>query len=137
MGDRGNIGVIHRSVVGGEKVVGYTFLYTHWSGSEIQETLKTALSRKLRWDDAQYLTRIIFDTLSTGQQGKETGFGIGPFIGDNSHRILLVDPDRKVVRLYEEDALRVASLEHKEPGKPIRSWSFVSFIGEEKTKPDA
>jgi len=53
MGDRANVRI---------KDSGGTFhLYTHWSGTELPETVRQALLRgKDRWDDEQYLSRIIF-----------------------------------------------------------------------------
>jgi len=52
MGDRSN--VIVKS--GGEQIV----FYSHWAGKEIYLDVKSALGRKERWDDFQYLNRIIF-----------------------------------------------------------------------------
>lgn len=54
-----------------------TFLYTHWGSGEITEDVRKALSRRQRWGDPEYLTRIIFDQMVGSQQGTETGFGIG------------------------------------------------------------
>ena len=51
MGDRGQILIKDSGV----------YLYTHWCGYELQGVLKTALERgEERWDDPEYLTRIIF-----------------------------------------------------------------------------
>ena len=69
MGDRGNVKIIQW----GEKPV---YLYTHWGGSELIETVKTALKRKQRWGDGPYLTRIIFCEMVKGYEEDERGFGI-------------------------------------------------------------
>lgn len=56
--------------------------YTHWSGSEVDLLLATALieaDATGRISDEAYCTRIIFDTL-TRLQGGSTGYGI--IIGD-------------------------------------------------------
>lgn len=56
--------------------------YTHWSGSEVEEILATALleaDSAGRIADESYCTRIIFDTL-TALEGGTTGYGI--IIGD-------------------------------------------------------
>ena len=53
------------------------YLYTHWNGSLLKEHVKTALSRKQRWDDPEYLARIIFCEMVKGKEDKETGYGIG------------------------------------------------------------
>lgn len=87
MGDRGNIG-IHQP-----EAKENLYLYTHWSGSYIPETLALGLAKckaEHRLGDPAYATRIIFDTL-TGLEGGSTGYGIG--VGspcDNEHEIPMV-----------------------------------------------
>ena len=73
------------------------YLYTQWGGSQIAFVLQTALKRRARWDDAPYLTRIIFDALTDGRQGQETGFGISTKICDNDNPGLLVDVTSEIV----------------------------------------
>jgi len=53
----------------------YVFLYTHWRGEKAPELVQKALRRNQRWDDAPYLTRILFCELCNDYEG-ETGFGI-------------------------------------------------------------
>ncbi len=99
MGDRANIVVIDTNE--GEELGGVV-LYTHWSGTELPTTLKTALVRgRERWNDAPYLTRIIFDEMTGGSKGL-TGFGISSMICDNEHTILVVDVARQVVVKAQE-----------------------------------
>jgi len=72
MGDRGSVRVREGD---GPSV----YLYTHWKGSELSEIVRRALASEAgrnRWNDAPYLTRIIFDELTRGEQGGETGYGI-------------------------------------------------------------
>ena len=54
-------------------------LYTHWGSSTLIKDIKKAIARRQRWDDPEYLTRIIFETMIVNQKaiGEETGFGIG------------------------------------------------------------
>lgn len=88
MGDRGQVNI---------KDVG-VWLYTHWGASELPEAVKRALAKRWRWDDPEYLSRIIFDEMTAGQQGSETGFGInskGPH-GDE-RRIIEINCDKKTV----------------------------------------
>lgn len=93
MGDRANV-----KVIDGKSAV---FLYSHWGGSELPATLQTALKRRKRWDDGQYLARIIFDAMVGEHQGGETGFGISSVVGDGDGRILEVDVDLQEVRRGE------------------------------------
>ena len=89
MGDRANI-----KVTG----VGDVYLYTHWSGEELPETLKAALARgKARWDDPQYLSRIIFCEMVKGQERDCTGYGISGECGDGDDRVLTVDGVKQTV----------------------------------------
>lgn len=76
MGDRGNIII--------EKENGPAlFLYTHWTGSELPEILKAALTRgEPRWTDSAYLARIIFSEMIKDNVLEETGFGISTTEGD-------------------------------------------------------
>ena len=53
------------------------YLYTHWGAGSIVETVKTALRKKWRWTDSEYLARIIFCQMVKGYEDEETGFGIG------------------------------------------------------------
>lgn len=96
MGDRGNIVVRgHRF---GDKRDPAVFLYTHWSGSDLPETLANALQSreaKSRGADGSYLTRIIFDRMVAaggGSMGDETGFGISAYLTDGNGTLLVVTP---------------------------------------------
>ena len=88
MGDRGQIFV---------KDVG-VYLYTHWSGYELRQILKKSLERgKDRWDDPEYLSRIIFDDMINGDKG-ETGYGIGNTLHtDLDNPLITVDCGNEMV----------------------------------------
>jgi hypothetical protein len=136
MGDRGQIAVVQ-----GE---GAVYLYSHWGGSELAEVLRNALARKQRWDDEEYLTRIIFDTMTSGDQGAETGAGIGLQIhGDIEHALLVVDCQRQAVGVVsrrdwdERKANNYAdSTAIKEPYKADRWIPFAEYITTTATDPD-
>lgn len=113
MGDRANC-VVKQQLY---KCEGEIYLYTHWNGSGLLQTVQAAIQRRLRWDDPTYLTRIIFDQMTAGQQGQETGFGIG--VGhpsDNSHDYVVVDVSAQEVRL-EDPSSRAVN----------QRWSFKDF----------
>jgi len=83
MGDRANV-----KVKDGDDAV---FLYTHWHGSDLPTILQAALRRgKGRWDDEQYLARIIFCEMIKDDVMGETGFGISAHVGDGADRVLTV-----------------------------------------------
>jgi len=93
MGDRANI-VVKSS---NEQVC----LYTHWNGSNVSETLKDALIRgKDRWDDFQYLTRIIFCEMIRDDWQSTTGFGITQNIYDGDDNVIYVDVDQSIITTH-------------------------------------
>lgn len=96
MGDRGNIFI--RSDGKAEDPSG-VYLYTHWYGTELPETLRAALARQARWDDGPYLARVIFDEMTKSSHGEETGHGIATYVCDNEYPILVVDPHANTVGL--------------------------------------
>ena len=97
MGDRANVRV---------DGAGSVYLYTHWSGSELPETLQRALMAGTgRWNDPPYLARIIFCEMVAGAERSETGFGISGNVGDGDNRVLIVDCKAGTVTFPNEDTL--------------------------------
>lgn len=92
MGDRGNIFVVQKRDAD-ERAIG-VYLYTHWSGYRIKQVAAEALSSpagRARRSDPAYLTRIIFDVLTRGEQGGETGYGISAVMEDNEYPVVVID----------------------------------------------
>lgn len=90
MGDRGQIKVIQSN--------GTLYLYTHWDGNSLIGTVKEALSKKERWDDEEYLTRILFSAMIAKDIEGTTGFGIGfREHGDLDNPVITVDCIRQEV----------------------------------------
>jgi len=86
MNIRGNICVL-------ERFGGRVYLYTHKRGLETFGMLCDALLRcPTRWQDEQYLTRIIFCEMLRGEDLDGTAdFGISTFIGENDLPFFVVD----------------------------------------------
>jgi hypothetical protein len=118
VGDRANV-----VVKDGEDQV---WFYGHWNGESYVSDTKTALSKNWRWDDAPFLARIIFDELTAGSHGHETGFGISCRIGDNEHPILVVDVPGKCVYFVKETALVDGRI--PDDCEPEEKQSFEAFI---------
>jgi hypothetical protein len=93
MGDRAN--VVVKETRDGPGV----WLYTHSGGTELPETLKAALARRLRWDDDAYLARIIFCEMVRGYENSEYGFGISTSECDceGGRNIFVIVEEQKVV----------------------------------------
>lgn len=103
MGERGQIKINDTGV----------YLYTHWTGYTLKSILQKALNKKVRWDDAEYFTRILFDVM-TELEGEETGYGIGTSKhGDLGYPLLIVDTENQLVK------------------EKKTTWTFEEFIKEE------
>lgn len=121
MGDRGNI-VIEKD---GSCFPAPVFFYTHWSGSEMKPLLQAALvSGKSRWNDSQYLARVIFCELLHGDKNI-TGYGITTRICDNSHPLLCVAMEERKVR---ERAPAPVDTEETLSGAVLGEWTFDEFV---------
>lgn len=96
MGDRGNI------VIRNKENDKHIFLYTHRSGYRMPERLHEALEKgKDRWDDAPYLSRIIFQALLNGDTSA-TGVGLTTYLTDNEYPLLVVDIEENKVGWCDE-----------------------------------
>lgn len=93
MGDRANIRLK-------DSESGVMYFYSHWGGSELPLTLKSALVRgKDRWDDSPYLSRIIFCEMIKDDVLDNTGFGLSTYETDNEHTIIEVDTEKNTVSI--------------------------------------
>lgn len=102
MGDRANI-YLHMPAEAGGK--GGVYLYTHWAGYEWPEELRQALVfGRERWDDDQYLPRIITTRVFRDLVDSTTGGGLSVRIGDNEYPIICVDVANQQVGFAAEGA---------------------------------
>lgn len=97
MGDRAHVKV--------QQSQGVVYLYTHWGGSEMRDSITTGLTRAFegdRWNDDEYLTRILFDAIKGDDVTSTTGFGISASTPDGVEWIVNIpeqivqDPQRNV-----------------------------------------
>lgn len=100
MGEIGQIVIEHEDRNEGKLLAKESvYLYTHWRGYELHAIAQEALARKQRWDDPEYLSRIIFDTMTKGATDRETGFGIGTGLhGDLGYPVVAISTARSEVR---------------------------------------
>jgi hypothetical protein len=99
MGDRANV------------LIEDVYLYTHYDGSELPFIVQEALKRgEDRWDDAQYLARVVFCEMVKDDLLGTTGYGISAELGDGEYELLKLDCDGKMVTI----------------GK--KSWPFAMFV---------
>jgi len=97
------------------------YLYTHNRGSDLPIVVQTALKRgRNRWDDSQYLSRIIFCEMVKDDIMGKTGYGLSTTIGDNTigRPIIVVDCRKSLVGLSKEG---------EERGDPQIVWTFDEY----------
>lgn len=97
MGNRAEI-YVHEGDVPG------VYLYTHWEGDSLPQTLQrglTSRNARNRWNDAPYLARILFEELIRGHEGQETGYGISAIRSDG--RLISVDVAAQTVTIEESE----------------------------------
>lgn len=104
MGDRGQVKIVDTGV----------YLYTHSGATELVSRVQEALAKRLRWDDEEYLTRIIFDTMKNGQVG-ELGYGIGTILHSDVWLLVVVNCQTKMVEVVRH-------------GETIWKLSFEEFL---------
>lgn len=124
MGDRANVYISNDETHG-------VYLYTHWAGSELPETVRKALIRgRERWEDDQYLARIVFAEMIHGDTGSLTGYGIAAFCGDGDSRVILVDVDKKTVAYAKGECGK-----YERPSVSGLAVSFEEYVKQERTWP--
>ena len=99
------------------------YLYTHWGASELTKTVQKALAKKWRWDDPEYLARIIFCEMVKGDEEGETGYGIGNSLHGDVWKLIVINCENKTV--FVKSLLYQGEPETKFGG------SFEDFIASE------
>lgn len=131
MGDRGNIFLIDNTLRANneDRPLG-VFIYAHWNGSDLARLVRDALAKRWRWDDSQYLARIIYDTCVGDAFGKELSWGLSTHsVGDAEHPFVCVDLDNQEVYFADSDYYNPAKLDTPIP-KPLpgKRWSFKDYV---------
>jgi hypothetical protein len=96
MGDRAQVHIVANK---NKQYNHDVWLYTHWGGTGLPETVAYAISRGERWTDASYLTRIIFSHMIEQDIHGSTGYGIGNHQHGDVYRVITVDLDEQEVTI--------------------------------------
>lgn len=108
MGDRANIRLVDQ---------GDIYLYTHWDGYKLEETLAEALDRGVnRWDDPSYLNRIIFSEMIKDEVEDETGFGISTYKVDGNYPDLVLNHHERTITCRDGNVLTFSEFVTKYKG---------------------
>ena len=84
------------------------YLYQHWDGDLLSSRVQRGLSLNERWDDEEYLTRIIFDSMKSEieaylkkEYGEKpyTGFGIGTDRHWDIEYLVEIDVEKQTVEV--------------------------------------
>lgn len=117
MGDRANFGVKQ----GNDTV----YLYAHWGGYQMMNTLASALAAVKaygRLSDEAYATRILFSNIIGDAWNQELGYGISVnHLVDNEHKVPVVDFREGTVTLWE-------FVWGERPWEPIFTTTIDNFI---------
>lgn len=73
------------------------YLYQHYDGYGLFDIVEKAIAKKWRWDDVEYLTRIIFCEMVKENIGGETGYGIGKSQHGDIEYLVTVDVKNKTI----------------------------------------
>jgi hypothetical protein len=120
MGDRANIMLVMPKSYGPKAENDGIYLYTHWAGYTFPEALRQALDfGRGRWNDDQYLARIITSQVFKMIHNDTTGGGIGLTIGDNEpgRPVIVVDLVNNAVSFAAEG----------DEGHPARRYGQMTF----------
>lgn len=118
MGDRANFGFKQSN--------GTVYLYGHWAGGGMMNTLAHAIHRIIlanRTNDEIYGTRIAISDIVGQEWSNDLGWGISVnYIGDNEHSVPVVDFTNQTVSLYSRDPYGSIATD------PKFTMSFDAFI---------
>jgi hypothetical protein len=99
---------------------GRIFLYTHETASDLINVVSDVLCRVVRWDDPDYLARMIFcRMIPKNKWNDELGFGIGTQMYKDVNILVTLDTVHNTVKIssyFDTSAIRGVSM------------SFADFI---------
>lgn len=126
MGDRANV-----RIQTGQNREQAVFLYTHWGGESLPQTVQAALkAAKSRWGDAPYSARILFSQIVGDRWTEETGFGLYHGMCDNEvgRPVLEVNCLEETVRLLpvRPDHYSCDEVDYDAP--ELGRWGFKEFV---------
>ena len=73
------------------------YLYQHWDGDGLFQTVQNAIAKNERWDDTEYLARIIFCEMVKDDIDGSTGYGIGNSQHIDIEYLVTVDCEKRTV----------------------------------------
>jgi hypothetical protein len=115
------------------------YLYTHWGSGDIVNIVRTGLiNGSSRWNDSEYLARILFDAMKGDDVKSTTGYGIGTSMHGDLDCLAIVDVSiQKVVfEMPDGSVIYRASFSEFIKSKFLRFDSMGDENGEERFFPE-
>lgn len=79
---------------------GRVYLYSHNTANELVSVVSDVLSRQVRWDDPDYLSRMLFCRLiPKNKWDDELGFGIGTQLYRDVNMLISLDTVHQTIRI--------------------------------------
>ena len=79
---------------------GRVYLYSHNTANELVSVVSDVLSRQVRWDDPDYLSRMIFcRMIPKNKWDDELGFGIGTQLYKDVNMLITLDTVLQTIKI--------------------------------------
>jgi len=79
---------------------GRVYLYSHNTANELVSVVSDVLSRQLRWDDPDYLSKMLFcRMIPKNKWDDELGFGIGTQLYKDVNMLISLDTVHQTIRI--------------------------------------
>ena len=79
---------------------GRVYLYSHNTANELVSVVSDVLSRRLRWDDPDYLSKMLFcRMIPKNKWDDELGFGIGTQLYRDVNMLISLDTVHQTIRI--------------------------------------
>ena len=86
---------------------GKVYLYTHDTADTLVSTVHEALALRKRWDDADYLAKMIFCRMITPEHmTDDKGFGIGTQLYADTNLLITLDTMAQVITIQAANVLQ-------------------------------
>jgi len=83
---------------------GRVYLYTHDYAQNLVSDVHRVLSKNKRWDDPDYLSRMIFCEMIPAEFWQsDTGFGIGTQMYADVNLLITIDTVKKIIKISSYD----------------------------------
>lgn len=117
-----------RSQVKFKQAAGAIWLYGHWAGSELAQTIQTAFKDvESRWNDESYATRFLIGKAIADHSNDTAGFGISTERMDNEYNVLEVDFPNQKVKLLSRVGYHDESYDWDKNAKVLKVYTFKEF----------